>query len=99
MNGLFRILFLDSQSDNLKSKTCAELRRRIKNLKSAGIFAIGVTFAMYGAVAQAQEQKKIPRVGFLAASTGSGESSRPAARFIASSSGRISRPSYRRKSC
>ena len=27
----------------------------------------------------AQEQKKIPRVGFLAASTGSGESSRPAA--------------------
>ncbi len=77
MNGLFRILFLDSQSDNLKSKTCAELRRRIKNLKSAGIFAIGVTFAMYGGVAQAQ--KKIPRVGFLAASTGSGESSRPAA--------------------
>ena len=74
MNGLFRILFLDSESDNLKSKTCAELRRRIKNLKSAGIFAIGVTFAMYGGVAQAQ--KKIPRVGFLAASTGIGESSR-----------------------
>ena len=57
MNGLFRIRFFDSQSDNLKSK--------IKNLKSAGIFAIIVTFAMCGAVTQAQQPKKVHRIGVL----------------------------------
>src|SRR3990167_1166782 len=44
-------------SGNLKSK--------IQNLKWAGIITVGVTLAMCGAVAEAQQAKKIPRVGFL----------------------------------
>jgi putative tryptophan/tyrosine transport system substrate-binding protein len=46
------------RSDNRKSK--------IQNRKWAGIFAIAVTFAFGGAVAEAQQTKKIPRIGFLA---------------------------------
>ena len=46
-------------SGNLKSK--------IQNLKWAGIITVGVTLAMCGAVAEAQQAKKIPRVGFLLA--------------------------------
>jgi len=49
---------------NLKSKTCPELSRRIENLKWAGIFAIALTFAFGGVVAQAQ-QAKVVRIGFL----------------------------------
>jgi len=39
--------------NNLKSKTCPELGRRIQNRKLVGIVALVVTFAMCGAVAQA----------------------------------------------
>src|SRR5437773_8861072 len=49
---------------NLKSKTCPELSRRIDNPKWAGIFAIALTFAFGGVVAQAQ-QAKVVRIGFL----------------------------------
>src|SRR5437867_2842650 len=66
--------WLTSSSDNLKpvlshaegSKTCTELSRSIQNLKWVGIIAIGVTFASCGAVAQAQQTKKVPRIGYLA---------------------------------
>jgi hypothetical protein len=61
MNGLFRIHFFDSQSDNLKSK--------IQNRKLVGTVALVVTFAMCGAMAQAQQPSKVPRIGYLAAST------------------------------
>ena len=54
---------------NLKSKACPELGRRIQNLKWLGIVAIGVTFVMCGAVAQAQQRGKVPRIGFLGNST------------------------------
>jgi putative tryptophan/tyrosine transport system substrate-binding protein len=37
-----------------------------KYLKWVGIIAIGVTFASCGAVAQAQQTKKVPRIGYLA---------------------------------
>jgi putative ABC transport system substrate-binding protein len=47
------------RSDNLKSK--------IQNLKWGGIVAIGVVFAMCGAVAEAQQPTKIPRIGFQSA--------------------------------
>ncbi len=57
--------FSNSCSDNLKSKTCPELSRRIQNLKWVGIVAIGVAFAMCGALAQAQQPAKIPRIGYL----------------------------------
>jgi putative tryptophan/tyrosine transport system substrate-binding protein len=52
------------RSDNRKSKTCIESRRSIQNLKWVGIVAIGVTFAMCGAVAEAQ-QAKVPKIGLL----------------------------------
>ena len=53
-----------SHSDNLKSK--------IENLKCVGIIAIGFTFAIGGAVAEAQQSGKIFRIGFLDSSTPSG---------------------------
>src|SRR2546430_2658658 len=65
MQRKFRIRFGFSCSDNLKSKTCTELRRSIQNLKSAGIIAIFVTFAMCDVVAQAQQPAKITRIGYL----------------------------------
>ena len=37
----------------------------IQNLKLVGIVAFGITFAMCGAVAQAQQREKIPRIGYL----------------------------------
>jgi len=48
----------ESYSGNRKSK--------IQNLKSAVVFAIGITFAMCGAVAEAQQPTKVPRLGYLA---------------------------------
>lgn len=66
MSKLYRMQFSDSESDERKSNTCTEPRRSIQNLQSAALVAIGVTFAMYGAVAQAQQPaKKIPRVRIL----------------------------------
>jgi putative tryptophan/tyrosine transport system substrate-binding protein len=66
MNESKRILLGTSSSDNPKSK--------IQNLKLGGIVAIAVTFAMCGAVAQAQPQTKIPRIGYL---SGTGNASNP----------------------
>ena len=67
MHKKFRISFGISRCDNLKSK--------IQNLKWAGIVTIGVTFAMCGAVATAQQPTKIPQIGYLA---GASPSSNPA---------------------
>jgi hypothetical protein len=44
----------------------------IQNPKWVGIFAIALTFALCGGVAQAQQQGKIFRIGFLDNSTASG---------------------------
>src|SRR3990167_2088072 len=57
MNEKSWLRVLNSCSDNLKSK--------IQNLKWGGIVAIGVTFAMCGAAARAQQPSKIPRIGYL----------------------------------
>jgi hypothetical protein len=54
------------------SKTCPEQGRRIENLKWLGLIAIGVAFAMCGAVAHAQQAGKILRISFLDNSTASG---------------------------
>ncbi|TAJ99071.1 hypothetical protein EPO44_10775, partial [bacterium] len=59
MNEKPSLRVLNSCSDNRKSK--------IKNLKWGEIVAIGVAFAMCGAVAQAQQPKNVPRIGFLTA--------------------------------
>src|SRR5262245_55562342 len=57
MKRLLWIRFFGFQSDNLKSA--------IQNLKWVRIIVIGFTFAMCGAVAQAQQATKIPRIGYL----------------------------------
>jgi len=58
---------LDFRSDNLKSKTCPELCRRIQNLKWGGVVAVVVAFAICGVEAEAQQPNKIPRIGFVTA--------------------------------
>jgi len=65
MKKLFRIRFFGSQSDNLKSKTCTESSRSIQNLKWVRVVAIGVSFTLCGAVAQAQQPTKVYRIGYL----------------------------------
>jgi hypothetical protein len=69
MDKILWIRFLVSQSDNLKSKACpfdklragSEQRRRIQNLKLAGFLAV---FLVVGVgLAQAQQPKKVPRIG------------------------------------
>jgi putative tryptophan/tyrosine transport system substrate-binding protein len=50
-------LFLNSFSDNLKFK--------IENLKWLGLSVIAFVFVVTGAVVQAQQPKKVPRIGYL----------------------------------
>jgi ABC-type uncharacterized transport system substrate-binding protein len=56
--------FMGTLSDNLKSK--------IQNPKWVGSFAIAFTFAFVGALVEAQQPTKVPRIGFLDPSTASG---------------------------
>ena len=65
MNKTFLNRFFDSRSDNRKSKTCPELSRRIENPKWAGLFAIVVALTLCGARAEAQQPKKIAKIGVL----------------------------------
>ena len=75
---------LQSCSDNLKSKTCpfdklragSEVYRRIQSQKWVGIFAIVLVFAMCGVVAQAQQPKKVYRIGYLSSRDPASESAR-----------------------
>ena len=48
-----------------KPKTCGEPSRTIQNRKLVRIVALFVAFTMCGDVAQAQQPKKIPRIGYL----------------------------------
>jgi ABC-type uncharacterized transport system substrate-binding protein len=57
MGKTFWTLFLDSRSDNWKSK--------IQNRKWAGLFVIVVALTVCGARVQAQQAKKIAKIGFL----------------------------------
>jgi putative ABC transport system substrate-binding protein len=63
-----RTAFLWFRSDNRKSA--------IQNPKWVGIFAIALTFAFGGAVAQAQQPKKVPRIGYLSSFDPARESAR-----------------------
>jgi len=65
-----------SRSDNRKSKTCTELRRSIQNRKWVGIVALAAAFAMCGAVAHAQQPKKMPRIGYLSSANAVNDSAR-----------------------
>jgi putative ABC transport system substrate-binding protein len=60
------------RSDNRKSKTCPELRRRIQNPKWAGLSVIAFMLVVGGAGVEAQQTGKIFRIGFLDGSTASG---------------------------
>jgi putative ABC transport system substrate-binding protein len=66
MTKVFRTAIQWLRSDNLKSKTCTERRRSIENPKWAGLFIIVVALTVCGARAEAQQPKKVPRIGFLA---------------------------------
>ena len=67
VNSLKRV-FLYCCSDNRKSK--------IQNRKWVGIVAIGFTFTMCGVGPQAQQPKKVPRIGYLSAVDPATESAR-----------------------
>jgi putative ABC transport system substrate-binding protein len=68
MHKKFRLCFGFSSSDNRKSK--------IQNRKWAGLFAIVVALTVCGVRAQAQQPKKVPRIGYLASLDPAGESAR-----------------------
>jgi putative ABC transport system substrate-binding protein len=57
----------DSCSDNLRS----EIQKRPRGPKWLGLIAIALTFAFGGAVAQAQQPARIPRIGILIPTSGS----------------------------
>ncbi len=68
MKKRYWIRWLDSISDNRKSA--------IENRKWLGLVALAVTFALCGAVAEAQQPKKVPRIGYLSVSDAAGDSTR-----------------------
>ena len=68
MHNTFRIRFGSSRSGNLKSK--------IENLKWLGLSVFAFVLVVAGAVATAQQPKKIARIGYLASGDASSESTR-----------------------
>jgi putative ABC transport system substrate-binding protein len=68
MSKAFWVRFWDFPSDNRKSK--------IKNLKWLGLSVITFVLVVCGAVAQAQQPKKIPRIGYLSNGDPATESTR-----------------------
>jgi putative tryptophan/tyrosine transport system substrate-binding protein len=63
-------------SDNLKSKTCPELCRRIQNLKWLGLSVVTFVLVVVVPVVEAQQPAKIPRIGYLSASSAAALSAR-----------------------
>ena len=61
MNRSFQARFSDSYS----GKPIEPRRTKIQNLKWSRLVAVFLAFAIFGAVAEGQQQSKIPRVGFL----------------------------------
>ena len=72
MNEKTSLRLPNSCSDNLKSKTCPEPCRRIQNRKLVGFIALVVALTMCWVRAEAQQPTKVPRIGFLDASSASG---------------------------
>jgi putative tryptophan/tyrosine transport system substrate-binding protein len=60
-----RPAFFWFRSDNRKSTMFRLSSPRVQNPKWVAIFAIAFTFAFGGAVAEAQQQGKVPRIGLL----------------------------------
>ncbi|MGZ8497333.1 MAG: ABC transporter substrate-binding protein [Candidatus Binatia bacterium] len=61
MNKSFRAIFSDSFSGN----PIEAARTKIQNLKWPKLVAIFLAFALFGAVAEGQQQTTVPRIGFL----------------------------------
>jgi putative tryptophan/tyrosine transport system substrate-binding protein len=80
MHKTIRIRFGFACSGNPKSKTCPEPSRRIENLKSVGFATLVIAFALFGAAAQAQQPKNVPRIGYV---TGLGNPETPGLRVEA----------------
>ena len=72
MTKIFRTAIRWPPSDNLKSKSAPA----DQNSKWGGIVAIAVAFAMCGAVAEAQQSAKVPRIGYLTGATPVGQAAR-----------------------
>src|SRR5437870_6265540 len=68
MNNNMLKLFLNTFSDNRKSK--------IENPKWLGLSVLAFVLVVAGAVAQAQQTKKVPRIGYVAVSFPSAVSTR-----------------------
>ena len=66
-------LFLNFPSDNRKSKTCPELGQNPKWLR---LLAFVIAFVMCGAMAQAQQPKKVSRLGYLSSADAATDSDR-----------------------
>jgi len=76
MHKTSRIRFAFFCSDNRKSKTCPESYRRIQTRKWVRLSVIAFVLVVTGPVAQAQEPKKAPRLGFLGATSPSAVAAR-----------------------
>lgn len=63
-----------SGKDCRNFKTGTELSRSIQNLKSVGFFALLIMLVGYVGMAEAQQAKKVPRIGYV---SGSGDPSNP----------------------
>ena len=69
--------FLNSCSDNRKSKTCTERRRSIENRKLVGLVADRFRARWWlGRWPSAQQPKKVPRIGYLSSADPASESAR-----------------------
>jgi putative ABC transport system substrate-binding protein len=66
----------NSCSDNLKSRTCGERSRTVQNRKLVGFIALVIALMACGAVAKAQQAKRVSRIAYLAASPASANTGR-----------------------
>ena len=63
-------------SDNRKSKTYGERSRTIQNRIWLGLSVIVFVLGVAGAVAEAQQEKQVPRIGFISNTSPSGVADR-----------------------
>ncbi len=66
----------NSRSENLISPARIEVSRTIRNLKWLAIATLDIAFTIDGAMAHAQQAKKVPTIGYLAVSTASAHAPR-----------------------
>src|ERR1700740_2438851 len=71
-----RRVFSDPCSGNPKSKACPEPCRRSQNRKWVGLSIISFVLVMTGAVVQAQQPKKVSRIGYLSGRDAASDSGR-----------------------